>query len=248
VSNFYPDTLLTDPNDAATAGFQQASYRDVRTTDYTGWDVRFGVVYRFENFIGISASFKVPFRHSVSETRYLSGSSIFATGTVRDVLAVPTSLSYQMNPPYETTVGAMINLWFLTGTAEATYVDYTQMEVAGGVDYLTQSSINKQIKDAFTRVLNLNLGAEFRLPFTGLIARAGGMYRPSPYKSDPSRYDQKFVTLGFGINSSDLLYFDIGYMYGWRDAKKDEVQTASDLAVEQTVHYHNVLISMKFVF
>jgi len=121
------------------------------------------------------------------------------------------------------------------------------MKVTGGVDYPDQSDINKQIKDQFTRVLNLNVGAEFRLPWTGLIARAGAMYRPSPYKGDPSRYDQKFITLGFGINSSDRLFFDIGYLYGWRDQRKDEVQTAADPTVEQTVQYHDALISVRFV-
>jgi len=145
------------------------------------------------------------------------------------------------------TVGAMINLWVLTGTAEATYVDYSQMKVTGGVEFPEQSDINKRIKDEFTRVLNLNVGAEFRLPFTGLIARAGAMYRPSPYGGDPGRYDQKFLTLGFGIDSADRLLFDIGYLYGWRDQRKDEVQTAADPTVEQTVTYHNVLLSIKFV-
>jgi len=32
---------------------------------------------------------------------------------------------------------------------------------------------NKEVTEQFTRVLNLNGGAELRLPFTGLIARAG---------------------------------------------------------------------------
>jgi len=73
------------------------------------------------------------------------------------------------------------------------------------------------------------------------------MYRPSPYKGDETRYDQKFVTLGFGINSADMLLFDIGYMYGWRGQRKDELQTPSDRNIEQTITYQNVIISMKFV-
>ena len=245
--NTYPDSLRTVPTDPQTAGFIDATYRDIRTTQYKGWDVRFGILYRFYNFIGLSASFKVPFAHSIDETRYLSGTSSFSTGALLKVDPTSTKQAYQMNPPYEVTVGAMINLWVLTGTAEATYVDYSQMKVTGGVEFPEQSDINKRIKDEFTRVLNLNVGAEFRLPFTGLIARAGAMYRPSPYGGDPGRYDQKFLTLGFGIDSADRLLFDVGYLYGWRDQRKDEVQTAADPTVEQTVTYHNVLLSIKFV-
>jgi hypothetical protein len=245
--NTYADSLRTVPGDPRTAGFIDGSYRDIRSTEYRGWDVRFGMVYRLWNFIGISASFKVPFAHTISQTQYLSGTTNFSSGTILNVDPVASSRSYRMTPPYEATVGAMVNLWIITGTAEATYVDYSQMKVTGGMDYPDQSDINKQIKDQFTRVLNLNAGAEFRLPFTGLIARAGAMYRPSPYKADPSRYDQKFVTLGFGINSGDRLYFDIGYLYGWRDQREDEVSTPSDAAVQQTIQYHDAMISVKFI-
>ncbi len=243
----YPDSMMINPSDPRTAGFIDADYRDVRTTEYKGWDVRFGLVYRFENFIAISASFKVPFVHSVTGTRYLSGTSTYKTGAVIDVNPQATPLSYKITPPYEATAGAMVNLWILTGAAEVTYVDYTQMKYSGGYDFTAESGVNKRIKDEFTRVLNMNVGAEFRLPFTGLIARAGAMYRPSPYKGDAMRYDQKFVTLGFGINSSDILHFDVGYMYGWREQKKDELQTPSGSNIEQTITYQNVIISMKFV-
>lgn len=246
--NVYADTVRTNPADPRTAGFQSGQYRDIRNTTYKGWDVRFGLVYRLENFIGVSVAFKAPLPHTVFETRYQSGSTLFSAGNAIGVDPVPATSEYQLLPPYEATVGASINLWFLTGTAEATYVDYSAMLVTGGMDIPEQSDINKRIKDEMTRVVNLNAGAEFRLPFTGLIARAGAMYRPSPYKADPSRYDQKFVTLGFGINSSDRLYFDIGYLYRWNDAKKDETQSSPDPSIEQTVKYHDLLISAKFEF
>ncbi|GEM_PF-2568492 len=248
INDAFGDSVQTIPGDSRTGGFRDAAYHDLRSTQYKGWDVRFGLLYRFENFIGISASFKVPFAHTINETRYLSGSSSFSSGTFFNVEATPISRSFRMNPPYEATVGAMVNLWILTGTAEATYVDYSQMKVTGGVEFPEQSDFNKRIKDEFTRIINLNAGAEFRLPFTGLSARAGAMYRPSPYKNDPGRYDQKFLTLGLGVNSNDRFHFDIGYLYGWRDQRKDEVETTADPTVEQTVTYHDLLFSMKFVF
>jgi hypothetical protein len=244
----YPDSLRTNPLDLRTAGFKDASYRDIRNTEYRGWDVRFGLLYRLWNFIGVSASFKVPFHHNITENRYLSGTSTFSSGSVIEIKDTVISQKYSIKPPYEATVGAMVNLWILTGTAEATYVDYTQMEVTNGLDIPERSTINKAIKEKFTRVLNMNAGAEFRLPFTGLSARAGAMYRPSPYKSDPGRYDQKFLTLGLGINSGDKLFFDIGYLYGWWDQQKSEGQTAVEPTVNQTITYHDVLLSMKFVF
>lgn len=245
--NAYADSLRTNPSDPLTAGFEEATYRDIRNTQYKGWDVRFGILYRFYNFIGISASFKVPLAHTVDEVKYLGGSSRFTNGNFVDIAPESYGTSYKITPPYEATVGAMVNLWILTGTLEGTYVDYTQMKLSAGADYPEISEINKRIKEEFAPVLNLNAGAEFRLPWTGLSARAGAMYRPSPYKGDPSRFDQKFITLGIGINSSDRLYFDIGYMYGWRDQREDEVATPADPSFEQTVQYHNAMMSVKFV-
>lgn len=246
--NAYGDSLRTIPGDPRTVGFQSTEYRDIRSTTYKGWDARLGLAYRFENFIGIGIAVKIPFPQNVTEEKYLSGSSLFANGTVLSVDPVPVTSYYQLQPPFELTAAAMVNLWFLTGSAEATYVDYSEMEVTAGYDVPDRSDFNKRIKEEFTRVLNLNIGAEFRLPFTGLIARAGAMYRPSPFKGEPSRYDQKFVTLGFGINSADRLRFDIGYLYGWKDQNQDEVQTAADQSVDQRVEYHDVLITATFGF
>jgi long-subunit fatty acid transport protein len=94
-------------------------------------------------------------------------------------------------------------------------------------------------------VVNLNLGAEFRLPFTGLSARAGAIYQPSPYHGDTSRYDQKFLTAGIGINSGGVMQFDMAYAYGWRGEHKSQ-QEVSGSGTEQTIAYHTALFTMRF--
>ncbi len=145
--NLFPGSVETIPGDSTTYGFQDATYRMIRSTEYKGWDVRFGVIYRLWNFIGISASFKIPSHHTVNETDYFSGTTNY-TNHVRTVEpnSVSQSYTYSIRPPYEATVGAMVNLWILTGTAEATYVDYTQMQVTGGPAVAERSTINKMIK------------------------------------------------------------------------------------------------------
>ncbi|MDH4069960.1 MAG: hypothetical protein OEV30_06010, partial [Ignavibacteria bacterium] len=103
----------------------------------------------------------------------------------------------------------------------------------------------KEIKERLTPVVNLNGGAEFRLPFTGLVARAGFMYRPSPLKDDPMEFDTKIITAGVGINSADRLQFDLGYAVGFWTQRG--VQYSID-GVTQDVVTHDLLISMKFKF
>ena len=247
INNAYPAGVQTVPGNAQTDGFVGTNYRTVRSKQYRGWDIRFGILYKFENFIGMSASFKVPTSHSVNEDLFISGKSQFAGNHSIEVPETKSTSSYSFIPPYETTLGAMVNLWILTGTAEASYVDYTQMKITSGVgDLPDRTQINKRIKDELTAVVNLRGGVEFRLPFTGLSARAGFIYQPSQYRGDPSRYSQKFLTAGFGINSSDMMQFDIGYAYGWRGEHKNQ-QTDNDSGAEQTIVYHTALFTMRFL-
>jgi hypothetical protein len=244
-NDVFPSGVRTDPNNPQTDAFTSADYRAVRDKRYTGWDGRFGILYRWENLIGLSASFKVPNPHKVTEDLFVSGTSYFDTTRSIIVAESKTTTSYSLRPPTEMTMGAMVNLWILTGTAEASYVDYSAMQLTSGAGGASgRTRVNKRIKDELGSVLNVNVGTEFRLPFTGLSARAGAIYQPSPYKLDPSRFAQKVITLGAGINSDNAMQFDIGYAYGWRGENKN-LQTDNVQSAEQTVSYHTVLFTMR---
>ncbi len=246
VNDFYPSGVQTIPGDLQTDDFIDTDYRVVRSKQYRGWDVRFGMLYRLANFIGVSASFKVPSSHKVEEEVFISGTSQFGSNRSIVVQETATASSYHFSPPSEVTVGAMANLWILTATAEASYVDYSAMKITSGAgDLPDRTEINKRIKDDLAAVVNLNAGAEFRLPFTGLSARAGAMYRPSPFGSDPARFSQKFLTAGLGINSNNMLQFDLGYAYGWYGENKNQ-QTDNSDGAEHTIAYHNVVFTLRF--
>jgi hypothetical protein len=242
----YPDGVQAVPGDPRTDGFVGTSYRIVRSKEYKGWDARFGVLYKLENFIGVSASFRMPGANTVDDQVFVSGRTQFGGNTSLEVPETSSVSSYSFQPPSEITVGAMVNLWILTGTAEARYVDYSQVKLTSGAgDLPDRTKVNKQIKDELGAVVNLNMGAEFRLPFTGLSARAGFIYQPSQYKEDPTRFSQKFLTAGIGLNSGDVMQFDFAYAYGWRGEHKSQ-KTVDESMAQQTLEYHAVLITMRF--
>jgi hypothetical protein len=245
VNDVYGLGTRTVPQDPLTEGFENSSLRLVRSKTYTGWDIRFGILYKLENFIGISGSFKIPSHYKVDEELFTSGATSFA-GNVSHVLdETRTASEYSFQPPTEITVGAMVNLWFITGTLEAHYLNYAEMKVTAGADIPDRTDLNKRIKDELGSVINLNGGAEFRLPFTGLIARAGFIYLPSQYEADPSRFARKILTAGFGINSSDIMAFDIAYAYGWWGEHQSQ-QEATEPMVDQFIDSHSVILSMTF--
>jgi hypothetical protein len=218
-TGYYPDTLATFPGDLRTEGFQKFYLTDIVNQVYNGVDFRFGVLYKFFNFISIGGSVKTPSIIAIDEEHYFKGGSVFASGFNPLVDSVVTS-SYTIRTPYEFTGAAAVNIFFLTGAAEVSYVDYTEMRFSGGLDIPQSSELTKEILDSYTRVLNLKAGAEFRLPFTGISARAGFMYFPSPIKNDDPVYDRKYLTAGAGIKSGEgSMEFNVAYIVGWWQEK-----------------------------
>ena len=243
--NLYDGSVLTNPSDPRTADFQSFYLHDVRDVEYSGWDFRFGILYKLWNFIGISAAFKLPSAHTVSEIRSVGGTAEYAGGRMVEVFPSEVERSYRVRPPSEVTAGAMVNLWILTGALEATYIDYTQIEPTSGFSLADRSLGIKEVKTELTQVININGGAEFRIPFTGLSARAGFMYRPSPFKNDPAEFDTKAVTAGIGINSADRLNLDLGYALAFWTQRGSQYGLGD---VTQDVVSHNLLISVRFSF
>ena len=240
---FYSDTLRTITDNPLTAGFQSFYINDIKDWVFNGYDLRLGVLYRFFNFIGIGVSVKTPTITSISEDHYFSGQSEFLTGnTVR----VDTIISnkFTVQSPYEFTVAADVNIWFVTATAEATYIDYTQMQYSGGLDVPQMSGLNKEIIATYTRTVNVKAGAELRLPFTGLSFRAGAMLIPLPVADTPFENDHKFLTAGAGITSGEgAIEFHIAAIYGFWDQVSVDYGTSVS-QISETISSYNIMGSL----
>ncbi len=216
-ADFYTSDVETVPGNSLTAGFEGFYINSIVDRIYNGVDFRFGVLYKFFDFISIGASVKTPSIVSVDDSTFFSGQSRFSTGNVVNVDSTLTS-GFTIQSPYEVTVAASVNLFILTGTAEVTYIDYTQMRFSDGLDVPARSAINKVIIDEYSQIFNLKAGAEFRIPFTGLSVRAGAMYLPSPLKGDPMDFDKKYLTAGAGIKSGEgAIEFNVAYILGFWD-------------------------------
>ena len=240
---YYPDTLRTIAGDPLTAGFQSFYINDIKDWVFNGYDLRFGVLYRFFNFIGIGVSVKTPTVTSISEDYYFSAKTEFAsdfTATVDTII----SNKFTVQSPYEFTVAADVNIWFVTATAALTYIDYTQMQFSGGLDVPQMSGLNKDIIATYTRTVNAYAGAELRLPFTGLSFRAGAMYIPLPTADVPFEQDKKYLTAGAGITSGEgAIEFHLAAIYGFWDQISYNYGT-SVAQISQTITSYNIMGSL----
>ena len=241
--NIYPDTLRTIATDPLTAGFQSVYINDIRDWVFNGFDLRIGILYRFFNFIGIGGYVKTPSIISVTDDHYFYGKSQFSTSNFAEIDTVIQN-KFTIHTPYEFTVSGDVNLWFITGVAEITYIDYTQMKFADGLDVPQRSALNKKITDTYTQTFNLKVGAEFRLPFTGLSARAGAMYLPYPIADTPQDFDRKYLTAGLGIKSGEgAMEFNVAYIYGfWDQLSEDYGSSVSE--VYQKIVSQNIVASL----
>jgi hypothetical protein len=246
--DIYGSNFRTLQDIPLTAGFEQFYLNDVVEWNYNGWDFRFGFLYKFYDFISIGGSVKLPTIYSIIEDHHFSGTSSFSTGLINQLDIPVIETRYGVTSPFEFTAGTAVNLWFITATAEATYIDYTQMQFSGDMDITQKAALNKDILERYRPIVNIRAGAEFRLPFTGLSARAGFIYNMSPLKDVPTEYDKKYLTAGLGISSGEGDFeMNVGGMLGWWD-KPSEDFGGNIPTIYQSEAEANILISFTLRF
>lgn len=86
-------------------------------------------------------------------------------------------------------------------TADIEYVDYSTMQLKGSQGSLENE--NSTINDLYNSVLNIRVGAEWRLKAFRL--RAGYNYQPSPYKEED--IERKIQTFSTGLGFRSKKYF-----------------------------------------
>jgi hypothetical protein len=211
------------------------------------WEFRFGFIIDWMDFIRIGGSTKLPTTFHIKENYYLEAYSQFDRDYFIDIVPSESLVDYQIKTPLEFALGTSIDLHLLNINAQATFIDYSQMEFSGDLNLSMIKENNRVINANFRSVLNYNLGAELKIPFTEIRARAGIMYYPSPYKGDPIEFNRFYLNAGAGIVASESLIFDVAYSYGFWDTYSDNYG-AGQSRVFQSVSSHTVLITTTIMY
>ena len=243
-NNYQEPTDIGDPN---TVNFQTMYLNDEISWNMSAWEFRFGFIIDWLDFIRIGGSTKLPTTFRIKENYYFEAYSQFDGNYFIDILPTDSQVECEIKTPFEFSLGASIDLRLLHVNAQATFIDYSQMEFSGNLDQNMIRENNKVINSNFRATLNYNLGAELKIPFTEIRARAGIMYYSSPYIDDPQNFDRVFLTAGAGIVAGDALKFDIAYSYGFWDTYSDNYG-ANQSRVFQEVTSHTVLVTTTLMF
>ncbi len=199
---------------------------ELDVTDYiddniSGFNAKFGLMYREPNKYRIGFTIKTPTAFSIDESFGTRATSVFRSAdlsgnnTYGPYDGNNGSSKYDVTTPWVFGASASVIIQNLVLSGEAEYTDWTttQFENANQ-DVLNQ---NPDFATTFQGTVNLRGGAEYEIPSLGVRIRGGFAYNPSIYKGDPSTFNQKYVTGGLGFNLGESSMLDIGYAYGWRN-------------------------------
>jgi len=98
-----------------------------------------------------------------------------------------------------------------------------------------------------TTVVNINVGAEYSIPYSDVKVRAGFMYAPSAFKNDPSSFNKKYFTIGLGYEAANNISFNVAYAYGWWKDYGDNYR-ASLSRTFQDITLEDAVFTMKYNF
>ena len=207
-----------DPTDSLHSDFMTFNLRRILDWDLSGWDVKVGLLYQFNDMARFGLTVQFPKSFDIKEKFTVNGSSYFSN----DVISLNSSdysdqVEYYIMTPYELGMGFSYNIRGLILSAQGTLMDYSQMkfEDISGLGTTNVEDINTNIKDQLAAVFNYNFGLEYTFPQIGIRLRGGYIVQPSPYKGDPSEYDHKYLTGGIGFLVDETMGLDLAYAYGW---------------------------------
>jgi len=202
--------------------FSSLAMNDYIDDDIAGWNAKFGLMYRVPDVFRLGITIKTPTAFNIHETFGTPASNpVVATVGTGGASTTTTfdpgegSSQYDITTPWVFGAGASVILGDLVLAADAEYTDWTQLEFSNANPDVIAN--NETIKQIFVGTATVRGGAEYDIHQIGLRLRAGYMLIPSPYRGDPSSFDQKYVTGGIGILLGEATMLDLAYAHGMRD-------------------------------
>lgn len=191
--------------------FKKFYYDNTITSELSGINAMFGLMYRYEDIARLGITIKTPSAITVHETYSDAGQSVFDNGTSKSK-SYDSYYDYGVQSPWVLGFGGSyspIEGLLLAGSIE--YTDWTQIAWIDNADLQRE---NISLKKNFRATTNVAIGGEYEIPRTDFRVRGGYAYKPSAWEGDPSSYNQKIITAGAGILLQNNVMFDVGAAIG----------------------------------
>jgi|GEM_PF-456743 len=202
--------------------FKHLAMEEYLTTDISGYNFKLGLLYKIDDTFNFGLTIETPIYYDLNDTYSTSLSTEYDVAPEgADQTSFYSELSgefsYTLDTPFRFATGLSYYNDWVTLSAQAEWMDWSQMEYDGDSNYL--KSVNRVIQSELQGAYSLAAGVEFSMPGSDIYVRGGYRFEQSPYKyklSNPNRktgYDEAYKTfsLGLGINMKSSLALDLAY-------------------------------------
>ncbi len=239
--------LYESGNFINSAGITTNPYNAVYETDQrtrgTGFNARFGAIYKPVEAVRIGASVTTPTWYNVDDG-YFEGTSV--TGR-QNTTGSNYGVNYNLRTPFKASGGLAIFIQqygFITGDVE--YVDYSTTHLSNSSDgyadnYVDFTNDNADIKQYYRSTVNLHFGAEARLT-PSFFLRGGYGIQGSPEKDLETSVKTASGGLGYRFGS---YYIDATYTHASGTIYTQPYLLSADYLNSSTVAVNNPYVDQK---
>jgi long-subunit fatty acid transport protein len=227
--------------------FSQMTLKEYIESDISGFSAKFGLMYRVPEQFRIGFTVKTPTWYYVRENFGTEGRSFFDNGDVMpagDPFKTQGSGEYDVHTPWVFSTGLSVILKELVVSGDVDFTDWTSLRFANANSDVLDW--NFHMGDIFRATFNYRGGLEYAFQPIGLRLRGGYVHNRSPYKGDPSSFDQQYVTGGLGIPVGGSTMIDLAYAHGWWKTFRYNYDSTS--RVDESIATNNFLMTLVYRF
>ena len=216
--NLYGDNLQIDPDDLLTIDFREFDVHDNISWDISGLNLKAGFVYDMSEMLRLSGAIQTPTSYDIKETYFVEGSSYFKNNYGYDVTPQTSKSEYSILTPFVYSFGINTFYRFITLSAEAEILDYSQTEFTDGFTEPERINKNKEISDNLGIAPRLRFGTVIDIPQANISLQGGYIYSYSPFINASKENNKQYFTGGIELFTDNDFVIDFAGAFGfWKD-------------------------------
>ena len=248
-NRFFDEVDANDDNDGTgiTTDFQSLRFDEAMRTNMWGANLRSGFSAEVTPELRVGATVETPTQYSVQEDFTMTLDTFFDNGDAYTD-RINTINDYTLRTPWRFGGGATYTLGRLALSADAEYIDWSQLELrsSGNQSDFSFDDVNRTIRREYDAVVNANLGAALKLGRM-ITLRGGYAVQPDPRPLDGLDRTRQFYSAGIGFRFQRTFEIDLG----WTNAQFDDryqpyVEVDDAPIVSEDISRNRVAVGLRF--
>ncbi len=210
---YYEESVYTEEDVTDTiSGFKSFTVYDNLETKGSGFNFKFGMIYRINDWVRIGAAVHTPTFYTMHDNYSKKITSNLDTGNY-EAESPQGVYDYQLTTPMR----AIGSIAFIIGkrgliSADYEFIDYSTARLRSEENQSMNafSEVNSKINSIYTTANNIRVGAEWNL--APIKIRGGYALYGNPFKSGINDGTSTSYTVGFGFREKEY-FLDFAYVY-----------------------------------